>query len=125
VALVPARGLIAYMTWEMREAARAEALQDAMRLARVASSATERLVDGSHQLLTALARLPEIRSQQGRPCSALFADLLKPYPYYSNLAEALDDMAADLAARDAAGARPAQRATETGKRRESTEAGQR
>src|SRR3974390_1698982 len=75
VALVPARALGIYTTWQMREAARTEALQDAMRLARVSSTAGERLVEGIHQILIALARLPEVRRQNAAACSALFGDL--------------------------------------------------
>ena len=88
LALIPARGLGVYTTWEMRRVARAEALQDAMRLARIASSAGERLVEGTHQILIVLARLPEVRRQSGSACSTLFADLLKSYPHYSNLGAA-------------------------------------
>jgi len=88
VALIPARGLGIYMTWEMRQAARTEALQDAMRLARITSTAGERLIEGAHQILTVLARLPEVRRRDGAVCSKLFADLLKPYPHFSNLGAA-------------------------------------
>src|SRR5512135_1199533 len=84
VALIPARGLGIYTAWEMRQDARTEALRDAMRLARVASSVGERLVEGTHQVLLTLARLPEVRRQDAPACSALFADLLKSYPHYSN-----------------------------------------
>jgi len=88
VALIPARGLGIYTTWEMRQAARTEALRDAMRLARITSAAGERLIEGTHQILTVLARLPEIRSQDAAACSKLLADLLKPYPHFSNLGAA-------------------------------------
>jgi diguanylate cyclase len=85
LALIPARGLGIYTAWEMRQVARAEALQDAMRMARVASTAGERLVEGAHQILITLARLPEVRWQNPSACSKLFADLLKAYPHFSNL----------------------------------------
>jgi HAMP domain-containing protein len=85
LALIPARGLGIYTAWEMRQVARAEALQDAMRMARVASTAGERLVEGAQQILITLARLPEVRRQNASACSKLFADLLKPYPHFSNL----------------------------------------
>ena len=85
LALIPARGLGVYTAWEMRQDARAEALRNAMRLSRIASTAGERLIEGTHQILITLARLPEVRGQNAAACSALFADLLKPYPYYSNL----------------------------------------
>jgi PAS domain S-box-containing protein len=88
LALVPARGLGIYTAWQMRQDARVESLEDAMRLARIASSAGDRLVDGIHQILIVLARLPEVRRQNAFACSALFADLLKQYPYYSNLGAA-------------------------------------
>ncbi len=88
VSLIPARGLGIYTTWEMRQAARTEALRDAMRLARITSAAGERLIEGTHQILTVLARLPEVRRQDAAACSKLFADLLKPYPHFSNLGAA-------------------------------------
>jgi diguanylate cyclase len=91
VALVPARGLGLYTTWEMRQAARTEALQDAMRLARISSSAGERLIEGTHQLLTVLAHLPEVRKRDTAACGQLVADLLPPYPYFSNLGAATPD----------------------------------
>jgi HAMP domain-containing protein len=88
LALIPARGLGIYTAWEMRQDAQAEALRDAMRLARLASTAGERLIEGTHQILIVLARLPEVRMAHAAACSALFADLLKTYPYYSNLGAA-------------------------------------
>jgi HAMP domain-containing protein len=91
VALLPTRGLGIYTTWEMRQAARTEALQDAMRLARITSTAAERLIEGTRQILTVLARLPEVRRRDAAACRKLLADLLKPYPYYSNLGAASPD----------------------------------
>jgi hypothetical protein len=85
VSLIPARGLGIYTTWQMRQAARTEALRDAMRLARITSTAGERLIEGTQQILTVLARLPEVHKQDAAACSKLFADLLKPYPHFSNL----------------------------------------
>jgi hypothetical protein len=85
VALIPTRGLGVYTSWEMRQVARTEALQDAMRLARIASTSGERLVEGAQQLLFTLARLPEVRRQDAAACSRLLADLLQSYPHFSNL----------------------------------------
>jgi HAMP domain-containing protein len=62
-----------------------------MRLARVASTAGERLVEGAHQTLVTLARLPEVRRKNSSDCSELFADLLKAYPHFSNLGVATLD----------------------------------
>src|SRR5512143_3063615 len=83
LALIPARGLGIYTTWEMRQAVRTEALRDAMRLARITSTGGEWLIEGAHQILTVLAHLPEVRRQDAAACSKLFADLLKPYAHFS------------------------------------------
>jgi HAMP domain-containing protein len=85
LSLVPSRGLGIYTSWEMRQAAREEALGDAMRLARATSTAGERLVEGTRQILTILVRLPEVRTMDPAACQAVFADLLKAYPQVSNL----------------------------------------
>lgn len=88
VSLIPARGLGIYTTWEMRQAARTEALRDATRLARATSTSGERLIEGTRQILTVLAHVPELRGRDGGACSRILAELLKPYPYFSNLGAA-------------------------------------
>ncbi|MDE2180368.1 MAG: GAF domain-containing protein [candidate division NC10 bacterium] len=63
-----------------------QAQQEALRLARIASSDHERLIGGaSHQLLVALTHLPAVRNHDAPACSALFAALLKQYRIYANL----------------------------------------
>jgi HAMP domain-containing protein len=62
-----------------------------MRLAKVASTSGERLVEGAQQLLLTLARLPEVRRQDAAGCSRLLAGLLTSYPHFSNLAVAGPD----------------------------------
>ena len=88
LAVLPAAALILYTGWEQRRQAAVDVQENALRLARLASTEHERLIEGAHQLLLALAQLPGVRGGDAAACSALFADLLKQYPRYVNLAVA-------------------------------------
>jgi signal transduction histidine kinase len=85
VAVVPALGLTLYTDLEQRRLETARVQDNALRLARLASADHERLVDGTRQLLVALAQLPEARGGEPAACNALFADLLKQYRSYASL----------------------------------------
>ena len=85
LATVPALGLTLYTNLEERQRTVAQVQADALRLARVVSADHERLVEGARHLLVALARLPAVRDGDAAACTALFPDLLKQYPRYSNL----------------------------------------
>ena len=86
LAVVPALGLTLYAGLEQRRMAGVQVQQEALRLARLASSDHERLIGGaSRQLLIALAHLPAVRKHDAPACSALFAALLKQYRIYANL----------------------------------------
>ena len=85
LAIVPALGLILYTAAEQRRSAAGDVLNNALRLARLAAGDQEQLVEGTRQLLIALAQLPQIHQRDSRECSALFANLLKQYPLYANL----------------------------------------
>jgi hypothetical protein len=85
LAVVPALGLILYTAAEQREAAVVDAQENALRIARLAASDQERLVEGARQLLTALAQLPSVRNHDEAQCTLFLADLLKQYPLYENL----------------------------------------
>jgi len=91
LAVLPAAALILYTGWEQRRHAATEAQADALRLTRLAASEHQRLIEGAHQLLLALAQLPSVRSRDAAGCSALFADLLKQYPRYANLGASTRD----------------------------------
>jgi signal transduction histidine kinase len=84
LALIPALGLMLYTASEQRRLAAVDAQEDALRVARLASSSQERLVEGAHQLLVALAQVPEVRSGQVGECNAFLAGLLTRYPLYAN-----------------------------------------
>ncbi len=85
VALLPAFGLILSTAWEQRRQAVARAQDDALRLARLAATNHERLVEGARSLLTGLAQLSAVQMHDARACSALFAAVQRQFPLYTNL----------------------------------------
>ena len=88
LAVLPALGLTLYTGLEQRRLAAAGAQNDALRLTRLAAGNQERLIEGARQLLVAFAQLPQVRQADSAACNALFADLLKQYPFYSGFAVA-------------------------------------
>ena len=58
LALLPALVLILITAWEQRQLAAVDAQESALRLARVAASNQERLIEGARSLLIVLAQIP-------------------------------------------------------------------
>lgn len=85
LAVLPAVGLTLYLSHQSGEFAARHTLEDAMRLVRLASTDYERLVESTHHLLGALARLPDVRRHNTGACSALLAEIKPGYPHYANL----------------------------------------
>ncbi len=85
LAIIPALGLILYTGLQQRRLAIEETQETALRLARLVSNDQARIIQGTRQLLVGLSELPEVRTQNHRFCSALFADLLKLHALYANL----------------------------------------
>jgi len=85
LAVTPALVLIIYTASEQRRVAAAQVQDEALRLARMASSQQQRYIEGARQLLMALAKRPDVRHAQAGACTAAFADLLSSYPFYANL----------------------------------------
>jgi signal transduction histidine kinase len=88
LAALPALALILYTDLEQRRLTARQAQEDALRLARLAAADQAQLIQGAHQLLTALAQLPAVREGDAHACTALFTTLLKQYPVYANLGAA-------------------------------------
>ena len=85
LAVLPMLGLMLYTYAEQRHQAASEVEQNALRLSRLAASNHDQLIESTHQLLIALALLPQVRNGNAADCSALFADILKGFPSYANL----------------------------------------
>ena len=85
LAVLPALALILSTAWEQRRQAVTGAEDDALRLARLAASDHDRLVEGARSLLTGLAQLSDVQMHNARACSALFAEVQQRFPLYSNI----------------------------------------
>lgn|GEM_PF-737442 len=83
LAVAPALVLALYTASAQRQLALAELQENILRLARLATSHQEQVFKGTHQLLVALSRVPEIRRGDATACNRFFADLIKAYPYYA------------------------------------------
>jgi signal transduction histidine kinase len=85
LAVLPALGVILFNDMEQRRFAARQAQEDALQLAQLAAAEQAQLIQGAHQLLSALAQLPAVREGDAKSCSELFAKLLNQYPVYVNL----------------------------------------
>jgi hypothetical protein len=91
LAALPGFGLACYLGVEHRQEAMAKAREDALHIVRPAAANQERLLDAERQLLIAIAELPEVLGDDAAACDARFADLLRQYPRYVNLAVTTPD----------------------------------
>ena len=89
--LVPWLALVLYTTADERRNAIASVHADASRLIRIVSTSQAAQIEAARQLLTALARMPQLTGGDRAQCSRLLADLLPAYPLYLNLALAEPD----------------------------------
>ena len=86
LAVVPAFALITYSGFEHRQTLENDTLQDANRLARIVAVQHDELIAGSHQLLTSLARVPELRVDgSAEACHRILKDILALHNDYANL----------------------------------------
>lgn len=85
LAVIPAFLLTVYTNWNERRLAAGTAREEALRLARLAAADQDQLVEGVHQLLMTLARLPQVHSENTALCQTLFADLLRQHRRYTNI----------------------------------------
>ncbi len=83
--LLPLSGVLGYEVWEEHQQAVLEARADVTGLAGAFSHQQEHLLQDSKSLLSALARLPEVRSLDEAACNARLAELLPAYSQYANL----------------------------------------
>ncbi|MEA2526405.1 MAG: hypothetical protein QOF73_3632 [Thermomicrobiales bacterium] len=84
VAVLPALGLLIVTASEQRDAAVKDTQENARRLANLAAADQGRLIDSTRQLLTVLARLPEVRGDAST-CGTLLDTIRRQFPLYANL----------------------------------------
>src|SRR5678815_5298745 len=80
--IVPWLALVLYTQTDERRVAVANVDRDAMRVLELVTSHQEAQIDTARQLLTALARLPQLRTPD--TCNALLKEMLGAYPRYTN-----------------------------------------
>jgi diguanylate cyclase (GGDEF)-like protein len=85
LAVLPALALILSTAWEQRRQSTAGALDSALRLARVAASDHERLIESTRSLLIGLAQLSSVQMHNSKACNALFAEVQRRFPLYVNI----------------------------------------
>src|SRR6185503_15826046 len=78
--LLPWLALIAYTQADERREAIANVDRDAMRLIQIIASNQAAQIEAARQMLTALARLPQVRSRNPEECHAFLAQMLAVYP---------------------------------------------
>ncbi|HEY0943624.1 MAG TPA: SpoIIE family protein phosphatase [Opitutaceae bacterium] len=83
LSVFPALGLIFHTASQQRGAAVAAAQLDAVRIARLASSGQERLIEGARQLLVMMAHLPDITTDDRAAATQLLASIHQEYPLYT------------------------------------------
>ena len=91
IAIIPSLVLIYYNARKQRAAAVEQAQEDVARITRLTAADCGRVVEGAHQLLVAVAELPDVRGGDPSRCSASLAKLLAKYQIYSNLGVASSD----------------------------------
>ena len=91
IVLVPWLALVLYTQSEERKAAIAQVNGDALRLTRIVTSNPATQVEAARQLLTAFARLPQLRAENAAACNAFLAEMLTAYPLYLNFAVVAPD----------------------------------
>lgn len=91
LAVVPSLLLVAYLSSVERRSGVAAAEADALRLAQLAAYGHARLIYGTRELLTTLAELKEIRSDDPAVATGALERLLPHFRMYSNLGVATPD----------------------------------
>jgi signal transduction histidine kinase/HAMP domain-containing protein len=86
LSIFPTMALLFYNVAEERRHAAFVAQESALRVAREVASDHQQLIDGARQLLMGLSQVPAIRTLDAEACSTLFADILRKFSGYTNLA---------------------------------------
>jgi GAF domain-containing protein/C4-dicarboxylate-specific signal transduction histidine kinase/HAMP domain-containing protein len=85
LAVGPLVGLVFFNAADQRRMASVQALDNALRLARLIASEQKQIIEGARQLLVSLSQLPPVRGHDSSACNTIFAELLKQYPQYATL----------------------------------------
>ena len=84
-AVIPAWGVIAYTASQQRRIAVADIQRNALQLAEFSAHEEEQALQGTRQILIALANFVRMAEENAAECSAFCAGLLKQFKRYTNL----------------------------------------
>jgi signal transduction histidine kinase/ActR/RegA family two-component response regulator len=82
--MLPIVGIEAYDEIDARSLRAEEGKDQALRLVRLVAMEQARVIEGAHQLLTALSEAPAVRSGDAPACSAFLGDLSGAYKQYAS-----------------------------------------
>ena len=87
-AVIPALLIKLYTGLEFRNIMATRSREGLLRLAKIAATQESQLIEGTRQVLVALAQVPELRARSTNQvaCTSLLSELLKQYPTYMNIA---------------------------------------
>jgi len=85
-AAIPALVYILYTAAEQRDRREAEIREETMRVVKLATNSIEQLLEGSHQLLIGLSKLPAIHHYDSSTCNKYFSAVKEQLPMYANIA---------------------------------------
>ncbi len=88
IALIPAFVLMWISASESRQQTKEEVQANMMRLAQLASTNQQRLIDGARDILITLAQIPAIQSQDRAACLFFLSNILMQHPLYANFGAA-------------------------------------
>jgi signal transduction histidine kinase len=85
LAVIPALGLLFHTSAHHRRLLVGGIEAELLRWTRLAAVDYAQLLDGAHQLLVTLAKLPDLPGQDPATCHAFLSRLLKDHPFYTDL----------------------------------------
>lgn len=86
--ILPALGLMLYTFLRQRGETLERVKLESLKLTQVIAIDAEHFIEGTRQLLLALAQFPELQKGNAASCNRLFSTLLKQYPQFANIAAA-------------------------------------
>ncbi len=85
LSVLPALGIVIYMGMNWLHSDVKAAHNDALRVLQSLANDHERTMENTRQLLTTLAKLPDVRNQDAAACNRLFRTILKENPMYTTI----------------------------------------
>ena len=86
VALLPTTGVLLYNLWSLRQAERERVHEEAARLSQLVALEVDQIIQGTDNLLEAVAASPVVRRGDGPECGDYLASILDRLPQFASVA---------------------------------------